>query len=168
MPNHGSSRVPFTRAQALAVMLTALVGLAACQSSATSNTPRARPVSFCGQQLTKPTFTTQGMQMLVTHALPNSAAPVTSTLPAPISSNSTRLSSWSNLLILSSDCRSGFTVVVAASQYVRTVGIAYNADRTGIVALLLGRLKSAPRSLGSILVSAYRTPDLVGQVHLTF
>jgi hypothetical protein len=150
----------------MAVLLATVFALVACQTQAPSNMPRAAPISYCGQKLTKPTVTTHGSQTLSIRDRPSAIAPPTNRLPARISSNNPRLGSWSNLLVLSPRCSKGFTIVVAASPYVRTVGVAYNVRRTAIVALLLGRLKSAPPTLRSILVRAYRAPHLMGQVRL--
>jgi hypothetical protein len=149
-----------------AVLLASVFVLIACRAQAPSDVPRAAPISYCGQKLTKPTVTTHGSQTLSIRDRPIAITPATDKLPARISSNSPRLANWSNLLVLSLKCSKGFTIVVASSHYVRTVGVAYDTRRTGIVALLLGRLKSAPPTLVSIVVRAYRARHLVGQVQL--
>jgi ABC-type uncharacterized transport system substrate-binding protein len=125
------------------------------------------PVTHCGQSLTKPVVeATQGEETLSTSGLPSVRAPRASELPPSVASDSPSIDGWSDLLVLSDNCKQGVTVIVAASPYIRTVGVAYASNHSGLTALILGRLNNAPMTLHTIQVLAFRGAQVVGEANL--
>ena len=131
-----------------------------------SDRPIPTPISYCGQSVTAPVVTEQGRQTLSATDLPHVPAPTASDLPPFVASDSPSIDGWSNLLVLSPDCDHGVTVEIASSPGLRTVGIAYARNHSGLTALILGRLSNASDALHSVRVLAFQGTRIVGQAEL--
>jgi hypothetical protein len=173
-------RLAQTRVRRLSVAgAAAVLALAACASSAptpirpSSDGPQSRadgrPLSVCGQPLL---YVLPGEGYATPAHLepapPNSpTAPAESVLPASVASTDPDLDGIP-MVILSTDCAVGYTVLVKGSPYIRTVSVAYSKSRPDIVALALGLLRGGPRPAPDAYVYAYRDGHLQGLARVKF